>query len=787
MIGLRTPRNSVAKSVSLLQRVKENIDVFRKKIKTDREEIKSRVEDIALLKVVFADLDDILNDFNTIYPGDVLIKEWDFLFPQMIQSLIDVENFMKNRFLPVEGFNPNIELSAFISFKESIKRIKKLGVGQFIKLEPSVGSNVSISSKISDAIATRILEGPPHPLHPGHCLTTSIPPIPQNQLDWMRLFAGIYKIGPLKGVVPNTGIPNPFPAGSDEGFMSIGFGTQAALDPDSVTYADLGKYWGNSIAIECTESTKFPQHTGPYSSATGLLAPNTSDGGCGRRFSGGDDGYYPYISTLGSGTILIYPVNAKTSGEDWVRYSYESVGVCIDCCYIHVSDLMYLEGSHGASDLFNLKQSAYCGSDCHNPERCEQECVSVLDEPHYYYVFFDFEYDPGNNATWFLEEKITANDSSISDFYGQSVSISGDVAIVGSPGDDAHGSNSGSAYMYEFNGSSWQETKITDTYGNEDDQFGKSVYVDGIYAMVGSTSKEVSGIANAGKVFAYKFNGSSWDQTDTMTLSEPSAHDRFGTSICISGNLAIIGTPGAEQNGVAHIYKTTNGTSWSQVTKLTPDNSFSTFGSSVSISGDTAVVGHRGNQVHEAVSVFRFNGASWELEDKIHNSCSSIGYGCDFGYSVSVQNNKIAVGAPDSGGSAYVYARNNGNWELEVDLGSLPDFNFMGSSISIDNDTIVVGACHQNAISEGAVGVYSFNGIEWSQEAFIVASDGSSSDGFGWRVGVSGDKLISGAHGDAGQAGSAYIYSRTYERNYEPPSNPGEYDLLKMQEKNKKE
>lgn len=157
MIGLRTSRNAVAKSISLLQRVKENIDAFRKKIKTDREEVKSKVEDIALLKIVFADLDDILEDFNSIYPGDVIIKEWDFLFPQIIQSLLDVENFMRHNFLPVSGFNPHVELVSYNSFKDSIRRIEALGKNQDVLLRPGIESESIIISKISNASKDQIL------------------------------------------------------------------------------------------------------------------------------------------------------------------------------------------------------------------------------------------------------------------------------------------------------------------------------------------------------------------------------------------------------------------------------------------------------------------------------------------------------------------------------------------------------------------------------------------------------------------------------------------------------
>ena len=80
-----------------------------------------------------------------------------------------------------------------------------------------------------------------------------------------------------------------------------------------------------------------------------------------------------------------------------------------------------------------------------------------------------FEFD---GSSWTEVAKLTASDASIGDIFGRSVSISGDRAIVGAYGNDDTGTNSGSAYIYHYNGSNWvQTTKLTASDAGSDDFF----------------------------------------------------------------------------------------------------------------------------------------------------------------------------------------------------------------------------------------------------------------------------------------------------------------------------
>ena len=90
--------------------------------------------------------------------------------------------------------------------------------------------------------------------------------------------------------------------------------------------------------------------------------------------------------------------------------------------------------------------------------------------------------------------KLTPADVEAGDQFGFSVSISGDVAVVGAWGDDHAGLYSGSAYVYRFDGSTWvEEQKLTASDAAAWDSFGSSLSVSGDVAVVGANRDDDAG------------------------------------------------------------------------------------------------------------------------------------------------------------------------------------------------------------------------------------------------------------------------------------------------------
>jgi hypothetical protein len=101
-------------------------------------------------------------------------------------------------------------------------------------------------------------------------------------------------------------------------------------------------------------------------------------------------------------------------------------------------------------------------------------------------------------------QKITASDAAISDAFGQIVSISGDVAIVGARNDDDGGTSSGSAYVFVRSDSKWRElTKLKASDGAEVDFFGKTVSISGDFIIVGSHADDDGG-SNSGSCYFFE-------------------------------------------------------------------------------------------------------------------------------------------------------------------------------------------------------------------------------------------------------------------------------------------
>ena len=199
-------------------------------------------------------------------------------------------------------------------------------------------------------------------------------------------------------------------------------------------------------------------------------------------------------------------------------------------------------------------------------------------------------------ASWAQETKLLPSDGAAFDFFGKSVSISGDYAVVGAQEDDDNGTNSGSAYVFKRAGASWaQETKLLPSDGATIDVFGISVSISGDYAVVGAHRDRDNG-SFSGSAYVFKRTDVTWTQEAKLLPSDGAADDQFGISVSISGDYAVVGAQENDDNGSnsgsAYLFKR-SGTSWAQETKLLASDGAAAdeFGRSVSISGDYAVVG----------------------------------------------------------------------------------------------------------------------------------------------------------------------------------------------------
>ena len=282
------------------------------------------------------------------------------------------------------------------------------------------------------------------------------------------------------------------------------------------------------------------------------------------------------------------------------------------------------------------------------------------------YIFYRNQDGPNN---WGQVAKLVASDGGANDYFGNSVSISGNYAIVGAPFDDDNGIDSGSAYIFQLKDNVWEQVaKLIPAELAAGDLFGNSVSINGDNVAVGAPRSDNDRGANSGSIFIFRRTDSTWSG---WRLIDPNgaADDELGWSVSIDGHFAIAGAhynDGGEDltnSGSARIFEELYDTGlWGTLTyhRLTPSDSAASdeFGFSVSISGDCAVVGTL-KYTNGAGTVYVFRKSTeddnWPQLEKLIASDGSI---WGFGSAVSISGKYAVVGAKwdiNSAGSAYVY------------------------------------------------------------------------------------------------------------------------------------
>ncbi len=368
-------------------------------------------------------------------------------------------------------------------------------------------------------------------------------------------------------------------------------------------------------------------------------------------------------------------------------------------------------------------------------------------------------------TSWNEVAKLTANDTSANDNFGGSVAISGDTALIGTGGDDEGGSGSGSAYVFVRSGSSWsQEAKLIASDAAEYDRFGGSVAISGDIALIGAHF-DIDGGVHSGSAYVFVRIGTSWSQEAKLIASDAAASDSFGGSVAISGETALIGSSGDDDggssSGSAYVFVRTGG-SWLQEAKLTASDAAAAdfFGVSVAISGETALIGAYADDDVDLNSgsayVFTRTGTSWGEEVKL--TASDVSAYNYFGRTVALSGDTSFIGGMKG---MYVFERTGSSWSQDAKL-IASDAEFL-DTVALAGDVALIGAKNDDhkGMSSGSAYVFVRNGSSWSEKAKLTASDAAEYDTFGNSVALSGDTALIGAHQDddgGGSSGSVYIF-----------------------------
>ncbi|MBA3963217.1 MAG: hypothetical protein H0X40_15140 [Chthoniobacterales bacterium] len=336
--------------------------------------------------------------------------------------------------------------------------------------------------------------------------------------------------------------------------------------------------------------------------------------------------------------------------------------------------------------------------------------------------------------------------------------ILGNMAIVGAPYDDAKGDASGSAYIFAFDGTNWtQQAKLTGSDEVAFNNFGTGVAISGNMALVGTPGDGPSN-QYLGAVYVFTFDGTAWTQKAKLLASVRDFNAEFGLCISLSGNTALIGGTKA-----AYIF-TFNGTVWTQQAKLTSSDIQDTdyFGTAVSLSGQRALIGAYSAEFQGAAYVFDFDGTSWSQEAKLVSL--DIAGNDNFGKAVWLAGDLAIVGAPlkdHNKGAAYIFSSDGTTWSQTTKLTALGarKADFFGTSVALPGTVALVGS----QVSGGVPGViyeYVLRRNVWTLGSQFLASGGMNGDNLGVSLAFSGATLLAGADAASiGGIGQAYIFS----------------------------
>ncbi len=403
-----------------------------------------------------------------------------------------------------------------------------------------------------------------------------------------------------------------------------------------------------------------------------------------------------------------------------------------------------------------------------------------------------------------------ASNTGAGDLFGVSVAIDGDTLAIGAPFESSSVANvpndntalaAGAVYVFTFSNNVWREqARIKASNAQAGDHFGEKIALQGDTLVIGAPQEDGinNAASNAGAVYVYQRSGLTWAENTILHASNAGSNDLFGSSLSLSSNILVVGAPGEASSilagaadnslqdaGAAYVFELNNNT-WVEQTILKASNAEASdlFGGSIDIFDNTIVIGATGedsskilgasdNSVSNsgAAYVFLHNTLGWEEQAIL--KASNFGVGDEFGKSVSVFQDTVAVGAyfedssfvagggdnlaPDSG-AVYVFVRNGTTWTQQslIKASNADSGDNFGVSLALRGDSLVVGAWAEDSTlsiglldnSASASGiVYVFDRFQggWSEQKVFKPTNSDPGDLFGASVAISNNRMLAAA------------------------------------------
>jgi hypothetical protein len=212
-------------------------------------------------------------------------------------------------------------------------------------------------------------------------------------------------------------------------------------------------------------------------------------------------------------------------------------------------------------------------------------------------------------ATWAQQAKLTASTPQDFDFFGSDVAIDGNTVLIAAP-ESSGDVRLGSAYVFTRTGNIWaQQAKLQSSDLLKRDGFGDSVSLSGDTAVVGATAVTVDGHIFQGAAYVFTRSGASWSQQTKLTADDGENNSYFGFAVSLKNQMLAVGAYGSRidgkiQQGAAYLFTRTS-TGWSQQAKLTANDGVALdfLGTTVAVDGESIIAGAPQKGVNRSNSV----------------------------------------------------------------------------------------------------------------------------------------------------------------------------------------
>ncbi|HEY6942375.1 hypothetical protein [Dokdonella sp.] len=392
-------------------------------------------------------------------------------------------------------------------------------------------------------------------------------------------------------------------------------------------------------------------------------------------------------------------------------------------------------------------------------------------------------------ALAWVEQKIGAPEPAGIEAFGSAVAVQGDTAFVSAPKHPQDGPSGGQGivYVYRYVDGAWTLVQsLTADDAAPGEEFGNAIALQGSIAMIAMHNAAIGGLAQAGAVYVFRYDGSQWVQAQKLVADAPLLVANFGDSIALDGDTAVIGAGnerGAAQEpsvGAAYVFTADANGTWTQAQRLASSDPhhWDQFGIAVGLAGDTIMVGvsqetwvdQNSGPGPGAVRVFTRSAGTWS-ESGVLRADDGVD-GDYFGEMLAFDGQTLVVGAPAVGsyqGAAYVFARSGADWTQRQKLvaAEAEENAFFARSLALAGDRLALGAPGATAGETpfaGAAYLFASSGGTWAQSARLTASDAMLADYLGFAVGlVDGEHLVAGAPHDfddgQGLSGAFYAFA----------------------------